>query len=146
MDKMNPKRIEEFAVNAVRNALLRTTHLAPYINQADKEPFWDGSIAIYKKESQTKDDYMGRVSTQVKGKEVAGIQKEEIKYSVKAVDLRGYLKDGGVIYFVVHLTKNGDEKRIYYNALTPVRLKNILSTLRGKQSKSLKFKQLFPLK
>lgn len=57
-------------------------------------PFGDGGIFIYKNESQTKADFSGRVSTQVKGKEVAGIRKEEIKYSVKAADLHGYLKLG----------------------------------------------------
>ena len=63
-------------------------------------------------------------------------------FSVETVDLKNYLNDGGVVYFVVYLKKDGTEK-IYYSTLTPVKLKTILKDIGIQQTKSIKFKE-FP--
>ena len=49
----------------------------------------------------------------------------EIKYQAEVVDLRNYLADGGVIYFVVYV-KSVTDFTVFYAQLDPVKLKEIL--------------------
>ena len=42
------------------------------------------------------------------------------------VDLENYLNDGGVVFFVVYISKDGRDTKIYYSCLLPVKIRNIL--------------------
>lgn len=139
---MNKKQIEELSVNAVIKSLSLTGYLSPYISTNDKEPSWDGSVYIYSNKNGKKEDITGKVSVQVKGKSCSNFSKSEIMFPVDIIDLRNYLNDGGVIYFVVYLKKNGSEK-IYYSTLTPVKLNRYLKNIETQKTKSIKFKE-FP--
>ena len=36
--------IEKLATSAVEDAISKTDYITPYINSADKQPFWDGYL------------------------------------------------------------------------------------------------------
>lgn len=118
-------------------------YLSPFINEGDKEPSWDGNIYLYNKIGKKKEDIKGRVSIQVKGEEKNITKRGEIKYPVSVVDLRNYLTDGGVIYFVVYVDKQGNGK-IYYCTMEPLRIQQFLKELKRKnqQTKSISFRAL----
>ncbi|MDW3928456.1 hypothetical protein QI302_12885 [Staphylococcus saprophyticus] len=66
--EMNSYMIENFATDAVKNYCLHTSKIKSYIANEDKEPGYDGHLKIYDSISQTKDDYLGNIPVQIKGK------------------------------------------------------------------------------
>lgn len=140
---MNSIQIETFAVNAVKDSILMSDYLTPFINDNDKEPSWDGTVYIYKNKDCTKDNLKGRLPVQIKGKESDDLTKDEISYAMSVVDLNNYLDDGGAILFVVYIGNGGLCKKIYYIALTPIKLRIELGTANGQKTKTLKLKE-FP--
>ena len=136
--------IEKRAVNYVEDTVLLCEHLTPYINDNDKEPSWDGSIIIYKTSKKTKDELVGRVPVQVKGKLVKPnkITCEQISFSIKTSDLRNYLNEGGTLFFVVYISDSNNERTIFYSELTPLRIRKIMSVSKSSKSRSVLFKKL----
>lgn len=121
---MNNKAIETLSVNAVKNSIVTSEYLDEFIADNDKEPSWDGFIYIYKNKNKTKNDIIGRVPVQVKGKFSREFSKDTIKYSVSVTDLKNYLNDG-IFFFVVYIQKQSFNTHIYYAALSPMEVKNI---------------------
>ena len=140
---MDSNAIENISVSKLKMVLMLNDYLSPFINEGDKEPSWDGNIYLYNKKGKKKKDIKGRVSIQVKGEEKSITKKNEIKYPVSVVDLRNYLSDGGVIYFVVYVDKQGNSK-IYYCAMEPLRIQDFLKELKreSQQTKSIAFRAL----
>lgn len=138
---MNKKQIEDLSVNAVCKSISLTDYLSPYINNNDKEPSWDGLVIIHSDKNCTKND-IKRVLVQVKGKKCDDFSKSEISFPAETSDLRNYLNNGGIIYFVVYLKRDGTEK-IYYSTLTPVKLKKYLKNIGTQKSKNINLKE-FP--
>lgn len=132
--------LETLSVSAVKDSLVTSGFLAPYINENDKEPSWDGHIYIYGSKSKKKADFRGRVPAQVKGTEQDDFSKEEITYSMATDDLRNYLIDGGCILFVVYIDHSGDHRKIYYAELTPIKLRQILTTAGNQKQKVVSLK------
>lgn len=144
---MNSNLIEGFAVDYLRDEIRLTEKLAPYISENDKEPSWDGTIYIYSNSNFSKENIIGKVFIQVKGKQEKNknLKKTKISYPVEVIDLKNYLKIGGIIFFVVLIDeKNPRNRKIYYVDLTPVRLKVELEKAKNQITKSIKFKE-FPL-
>ncbi len=140
---MNSKTIETIAVSTLKENIVTCDHLEPYINENDKEPSWDGMIYVYNNSRKKKDNIIGTVKVQVKGKESKDISMDTIKYSISVVDMKNYLCDGGAIYFVVYIANGGIAKQIYYVALAPVKIKNILESAKTQKTVSVELKQ-FP--
>lgn len=140
---MNNKDIETLSVNAVRECITITDHLEQSISDNDKEPSWDGSIIIYGNKKGDKSKILGKVPVQVKGKRESKQSKNEISYKMKVSDLRNYLIDGGCFLFMVYINPNNMKKKIYYNALTPIKLERILDNVVMQKTKSIKLKK-FP--
>lgn len=138
---MDNKAIENLAVNTVKDSIVVCDYLDQYISDNDKEPSFDGYIDIYNNKNKKKSEFEGRVPVQVKGKLVSSLSRNEITYPIEIVDLKNYLNVGGAIYFVVYLnTNNTDERKIYYVALSPVKLKKILLDNKNKKTKSIGLK------
>lgn len=140
---INSKQIEDLSVGAVSKSISLTSYLSPFIQSDDKEPSWDGFVYIYTDKSIRKDTLKGRVPVQVKGKVCSDFTKNKIKYSVEVVDLKNYLEDGGVMFYVVYLNNNLDSDKIYYSALTPVRLHGYLKNIGDQKYKTIELKE-FP--
>ena len=139
---MNSVAIEKQAINYLEESLLETKLICPYISSIERVPIWDGHVYLYSKEDCSKNSFIGRVPTQVKGKLYSVMPKEEIKYSVSVTDLRSFYKDGGVIFFVVAITKR--ERKIYYISLSPTALILLLEQCNEQKTKTITLKE-FPL-
>ena len=141
---MDSSLIEKAAINYLTDELIVTKKLSPDISKNDKEPSWDGNIYIYRGTNFSKENLLGRVPVQVKGKQEKSknLKKEKISYPVEIVDLKNYLSDGGVIFFVILINEENLKKRkIYYADLPPVRLKIELEKSKNQITKSIKFKE-----
>ena len=138
---VNQKAIETKAVDAVRDIIVESDYLDQFISDNDKEPSWDGFVYVYSNKNKKKSNLIGRVSVQVKGTQ-RKIAKNTpyIKDSVSTADLRNYLNEGGAFYFVVHISIDGKEKRIFYEDLLPVKIMRILSNVKNQTTVTLKFK------
>ena len=132
---MNSNAIELLAVSSLKSQITRCELLRPEISENDKTPSFDGHIELYNAPNNKKDNLMGRCPVQVKGKtfEDDDFKRKKISYPVEVADLKNYLKDGGVIYFVVGISETSDHSQIYYRSLLPLDIKNIISSLSDSQ-------------
>lgn len=137
---MNAKSLETFAVNAVRDSVENSDYLSQFIPDNDKEPSWDGAVYIYHNKSKKKDALIGRMPVQVKGKESHN-HPSEISYRVQISDLRNYLNDGGSMFFVVYISKNPPSRTIYYDTLTPVKLRILIKQANSHKSTLITLKR-----
>lgn len=140
MAKLSKKAKETLSVDAVRDSIMMTDHLDQFIPDNDKEPFWDGAVYIYENKDHTKENFRGRMPVQVKGTENEDFSKDEISFPISTTDLRGYLADGGAIYFVVYIGSTGLRRKIYYIELTPIRIRIILEEAKKQETKNVKLK------
>lgn len=137
---MDNDTIETLAVNAVKDSLAISQFLSPFIADKDKEPSWDGQVYIYKSTNKSKDNIVGYVRVQSKGHESNEFEEEKIKFSVSTDDMRNYLNNGGVIYFVTYIKSDGSDRKIYYNTLTPMKLKVYLKEAKEQETKTIELK------
>ncbi|MFV0591937.1 MAG: hypothetical protein ACK5M7_11180 [Draconibacterium sp.] len=141
--KYNNKQIEDLATTAVKDCLSLTDTLSQFIKENDKTPSWDGEVLIYKSNRTDKKDIVGKVTVQVKGEMADNINREECSFSVDMADLVNYKNDGGTIYFVVLISKNNPSKRkVFYDALTPLKIGNYIEGHENKNSRVIKLKRL----
>lgn len=119
-------KIEQNAVNEVRNFIDATDCLRSYLKDNDRTPLWDGSVFVYHGEPDKKDNLVGTIKAQVKGTEVEAFKDKEI-HRVERNELEIYMKEGGLFFFVVEMLL-GDirQRRIFYKELTPVYLQALL--------------------
>ena len=124
---VNNNNIEKSATTSVEAILNDTGYVESYINTGDKEPIWDGCIHVFNDNEKHNNDinHQFRIPVQVKGT-LAKIEKS-LKYDIKTSHLKSYLKDGGVLYFVVQVDKNTSQNnKIFYADLHPFNIKKIL--------------------
>ena len=136
---MNKKNIEELATGAVKNSIITSKYLNQYISENDKETLIDGSVDIHGSTEKTKKDILGKVHIQVKGTLQREISHDEINYPVEVGALHYYYDIGGIVFFVVYISKDYGKSCIYYNTLTPVKLTSILESCKNQKTKRLKF-------
>ena len=97
---------------------------------------------IYSEKSRKKEKLIGRVPVQVKGTIRKHLAIDEISYRVQTADLKNYLHEG-IVFFVVCISQDGDSCKIFYSALTPIKLKRLINKSLGNKTKFIKLK-LFP--
>lgn len=129
--------IESLAVGPVRDAIARCLYAKEDIKTNDKSPSWDGDIYIYSKEGKRKEDLLGIIHSQVKGKEVVTLSTSEIAYQAEVSDLKNYLNNGGTLFFVVEIDSN-DNRKIFYSTLLPIKLQILFDEIKeGQETKSI---------
>lgn len=129
--------IESLAVGPVRDAISRCLYAKEDIKTNDKSPSWDGDIYIYSKEGKKKEDLLGIIHSQVKGKEVDTLSTSEITYQAEVSDLKNYLNNGGALFFVVEIDPN-DNRRVFYSTLLPIKLQILFDEIKeGQGTKSI---------
>lgn len=132
-------QIEMISTNVINMDLCKYENIIPNINWNDKEPSWDGAIYLYSSRNHKKELLEGKIPVQVKGTEVKKLSNKFISFNIKISDLRNYLNDGGVIFFVVEITSKMIT-RIFYRVLLPVDLKNYIHIALNKGQKSISIK------
>lgn len=143
-DKPNNSVIEMYSINKLTDSVLRTGVIEPGVNENDKTPSWDGELRLYRSREFAKADLVGRIPVQVKGTWVERFQKSKATFQAEVSDLRNYLNDGGVIFFLIQI-KDYDDYRIYYTSLLPFDLRRILDSAGQQKTKQIKL-ELFPHK
>lgn len=133
---------EVMATTAVKARLALCKGLHSYINERDKEPIWDGHIYVYPRGSHSKNMLIGRVPVQVKGKRMDICnQTASIGYRIETSDLRNYLNEGGVLFFVVTI---GSDRRntIFFESLLPYDLQAVLKDIGEAKGKTISMRKL----
>ena len=131
-----------YSINKLTDAVLRTGVIEPDIHENDKTPSWDGEMRLYHSSEFNKSNLAGRIPVQVKGTWVERFQKNKATFQAEVSDLRNYLNDGGVIFFLIQ-SKNYDDYKIYYTSLLPFDLRRILDSAGSQKTKQIKL-DLFP--
>ena len=135
--------IELLAVSKVMERTGWTDRLKLFININDKEPMWDGHIYVYEDDSKTNKSFKDKIPIQVKGKVVSKIgKKDKIKYPVETVDLNKYRDNGGIMYFVVYITRKDRKTTIFYASLLPFKINDLLDKKGEQQSISIELEEL----
>lgn len=144
---MNPIKIEKGAIEALKRTIRLHDRMDEFLQSNDKEPSWDGDIYLYS-DSDLKSEHIEYiVQTQVKGKNDEGLLKRNrITYPVKYKDLRNYRNNGGVCYFVIVISDNGEKTTVFYSALTPIKLESFLKGAEYKEPEQTKNIVLLKLK
>ena len=129
------EQIEMMGIIKLKDCLIRSKYLIPHINENDKTPSWDGFIFLYSNGSKNKkkSDLVARIPVQVKGKTNSDIFCEYIEQNVVRADLKNYIKEGGILYFVI-LLRDADNYRIYYDNLTTLKISRYLKKMRNRNS------------
>ena len=144
-EKPNNTVIEMTSINRLKDALIRTEVIEPDINENDKTPSWDGELRVYQtREKFSADTLTGRVPVQVKGTWVDRFQKNHATFQVETSHLKNYLRDGGVMFFLIQI-KDYDDYKIYYAPLLPFDLRRIIEEAGDQASKQIKL-DVFPYK
>ena len=125
-------QIENLAAAHIIELFSSCKRITPWIKTGDREPLWDGFLYLYDSEEHNVTTTRGRVSCQVKGKELATSPETETFY-LTYEELENYLRDGGILFFVVHI--DNPEKPSFWAKLTPVELRTLLKELKDSQNK-----------
>ena len=135
--------IENLGVGAVDRIISRTDRLKANFSRDDKELSWDGFIYLFHHagDNHSKKDSAGRVSVQIKGHKCKNVDEEKKNFSMEMSDIRNYLQDGGIIFFLVYITE--DDEFVYYCNLLPYELRNILKEY-GNQDSRMVYLKPFP--
>lgn len=141
---MDALLIETTAVNQLNLVLGRSGQVFANISTNDKTPSLDGMLYVYNSPQINKGNIRGFIAVQVKGKEVeqSDLDKTHISYTVEVNDLKNFRKIGGVIFFVVCMP-NYHQYKIYYEALLPFDLEQIIAQAKSQKTKNLKLHE-FP--
>ena len=124
---MNSIKIEKGAIETLKRTVRLHEKMDEYLKEDDKGPSWDGDIILYSNEDLKSEHIKYRIPTQVKGKNDEKLLKRNgFTYPVQYKNLRNYLNDGGVCYFVIVISNDGERASIFYSALTPIKLKALL--------------------
>ena len=141
---MNSIKIEKKAVDFLKSVISNHDRMDEFINVNDKEPSWDGNIYLYNTDGLKAENIIYKIPVQIKGKNKENLlHKKFITYPVEYKHLRNYYRDSGVCYFVIVISDNGEKKSIFYNALTPIKLKKELEGTESKKPNQTKNITLF---
>lgn len=143
---MNSIKIEKSAILALKKIICLHGKMNELLNEDDKEPSWDGDIFVYSSEDLKVENIIYKIPTQVKGKnDENSLKKSGITYPVEYKNLRNYFNNGGVCYFVIIISDDGEKANIFYSALTPIKLQALLKGTEKKrpdQTKNIPLRRL----
>lgn len=143
---MNSIKIEKGAIESLKKVIRLHEKMDEFLQSNDKEPSWDGDIFLYSCNDLKVENILYKISTQVKGKNKEELlNRKRITYPVEYKYLRNYFNDNGVCYFVIIISNDGERTTIFYNALTPIKLQELLKKSEQKkpdQTKSIVLNRL----
>ena len=123
---MNDKQKETKAVNAVEDYFAVSELVDTYLSTNDKEPQWDGHLYLYKNGNHTNENLLGRIPVQIKGRECKTLE-GRTTFSISVASLQAYLRDGGILFYVVKILPDASGTKIFCKELAPLLIKRILS-------------------
>lgn len=118
--------VETLAVSEIAGLVARCPHLKPVISTNDKTVFTDGHIEVYEGPGQTKAEWRGRVTVQVKGRTRRRDNGKLPKHPISQEDLRAYQRESGVLFFYVVVNGKTGKITPYFRLLSPFEIDSIL--------------------
>lgn len=112
-------------------------YVKPCLTEQDKGEAWDGVFKYYREGKHDIEHFETECKVQVKGRTVneKDLQKNAIKYQVDKKQLKVYQRNGGVLYFVVYISRdNPSQRKSYYCMLLPFDIKGLLDKKKDKDS------------
>lgn len=139
MAKLDNKKIEEIAVNAVRTAFGCVDNVLPHIEVDDRGICVDGGIDVYRGGKLDKDTFIGTIPVQVKGTTAKPDCSDIQKRKVATQDLRQFESSfDGVLYFIVFINPNKQSVRgVYYKQYLPFDIEKLLTKLKKPSQKTI---------
>lgn len=136
---MNIERIELSTISKLQGFLTRLGYVTPELSSNDKTPSWDGFIRLYNNEDSSSSSELFRmIPVQLKGHYQKPPYNQSISYNVNLVDLNNYLNHGGAIFFVVYIDEE-DNSKIYYETLSPLKIRRYIKGKEKQQTISITF-------
>lgn len=137
-------KTEEIAVIAVKDAFAQVEGVLDRIKTEDKTPYVDGYLAVYKGDTDHKENLAGNIDVQVKGRNAKQIKSDKPKLQISVSDLKKYQTVfRGVMFFLVSVGADLKPKGIYYRQLLPYDIAEILQDVEDVQEKvSVRFNPL----
>lgn len=126
-------KVEGIAVRHVADLIDNCPCLESDFSVNDRTPLEDGYIALYHSENISKEQLKGRVHVQIKGRRVKAGGHLGKSYTIPVVDLRGFLKLNGVVFFVVDVEGNQGQRHAFYVLLNPFKIRKILDRIKPTQ-------------
>ncbi|WP_354226123.1 hypothetical protein [Arthrobacter bambusae] len=134
--------IELQAVTKIVHMVSKCPHLEPIIGSNDKTLLTDGHIDVHSSESHSKATFDGRVHVQVKGRKLSGNMKLPRTFPITRTDLAGYLKNQGVLYFVVYINPKTGKALPAYALLNPFKLQQLIDGMASQKQVGVRIKPL----
>ncbi len=122
---MNREEIEIIAVSKLKTKICLLGYTVPEITENDKSPSWDGYIKLYKTKEKNDKQGLKRLPVQVKGHYQKPAYDDCISFPVERFDLENWLNERGCILFVIYIDEK-DNYKIYYQTLSPFKLRRLL--------------------
>lgn len=136
--------IELQAVTKIVQMVSKCPHLEPVIDSNDKTLLTDGHIDVHSSsESHSKTNFDGRVNVQVKGRKFPkGTKTLPRTFSITKIDLAGYLKNQGVLYFVVFVDPKTGKRKPAYVLLNPFKIQQLIEQMGSNKTIGVQIKPL----
>jgi hypothetical protein len=134
--------VELQAVTKIVSMVSKCPHLEPVIDSNDKTLLTDGHIDVHTSDSHTKVNFEGRVNVQVKGRQLSGRMKIPRTFAITKTDLLGYLKNQGVLYFVVFVNPKTHESLPAYALLSPFKIQQLIREMGDQKQIGVRIKPL----
>lgn len=135
---------EQLAVPEVARAIARTRTLEPFFHTHDREPVYDGYIAVYRSPDgmHRVKDLLCRIPVVIK-LQVGITETDEINYRLKTAVLRCLHDEKRAVFFVVQMNEEYDNAAIFFHAFTGSEAEKILDDKNDLSTVSLRFRR-FP--
>lgn len=151
MTELPKRKIEDRAIGVLKDLIDQHPTMDPHIKRGDKDMSWDGFIRIFKdgETNSDKRNFDADIPIQVKGHIIDSGKKtwkNGIQAPVSIDDLNVYFRASGCLYFQIYISEDGEDKRVYYNALYPSKIKTYLRFAKKKQNKKSYSIPFLPLK
>jgi hypothetical protein len=134
--------VELQAVYKIGQMVSKCPHLEPVIDSNDKTLLTDGHIDVHSSKSHSKATFEGRVNVQVKGRRLTGSLKLPRTFAITKTDLAGYLKNQGVLYFIVFVNPKTDKATPAYVLLNPFKIQHLIEEMGSQKQIGVKIKPL----
>lgn len=142
MSELSNSEIERLAVNSILNEGIRpNSFLRIDIPVGDKAPSFDGSITIFKDNSDKAESYINEVPVQVKGTQVTRFSEKTRTFSLNTTHYENFYKRGGCLLLVVEVLNHYTTK-IFYRHLLAIDLYEISRDYGHQGTHSVRLREL----
>lgn len=132
------KMIEDKALNYLKYFIEDSERISQFLNDADKEPCWDGHLYLYDGVDKSKKSLLGRVPVQVKGTMVKQFQVKKWKFKLEKEDLKAYLNEP-TFFIVCQIKENSKDRKLFFRELLPDTVKTLLKDMGKNKSRKTLF-------